>query len=248
MIITCSLAGCATFSIDRVKYYNEIVATVGEKNITRADLLSAYNSYGYTYFASQSNQSEVEAMNSTLDILIDRELLYQYALDNDDKYRPSAYQVNEAIQSMFDTLEQETQTYVNEAKDIFNIESSASATDETEEEETAYLYEDYKYKPRAKVAVRYYQDASKKTISSTETEFKEYYIEYITEDEPTNYETLIDSTYLNNFNSDEVIDAMVQTGQLMSPLLKETSQGGLATTKCGILINRQLKDKYFREG
>ena len=47
---------------------------------------------------------------------------------------------------------------------------------------------------------------------------------------------------------DEVIDAMVQTGQLMSPLLKETSQGGLATTKCGILINRHLKDKYFREG
>lgn len=210
MIITCSLAGCATFSIDRVKYYNEIVATVGEKNITRADLLSAYNSYGYTYFASQSNQSEVEAMNSTLDILIDRELLYQYALDNDDKYRPSAYQVNEAIQSMFDTLEQETQTYVNEAKDIFNIESSASATDETEEEETAYLYEDYKYKPRAKVSVRYYQDASKETISSTETEFKEYYIEYITEDEPTNYETLIDSTYLNNFNSDEVIDAIIE--------------------------------------
>ena len=30
---------------------------------------------------------------------------------------------------------------------------------------------------------------------------------------------------------DEVIDAMVQTGQLMSPLLKETSTGGLATTK-----------------
>lgn len=47
---------------------------------------------------------------------------------------------------------------------------------------------------------------------------------------------------------DEVIDAMVQTGQLMSPLLKETSQGGLATTKCGILINRNLKEIYFKEG
>ena len=47
---------------------------------------------------------------------------------------------------------------------------------------------------------------------------------------------------------DEVIDAMVQTGQLMSPLLKETSMGGLATTKCGILINRRLRDKYFKEG
>lgn len=40
---------------------------------------------------------------------------------------------------------------------------------------------------------------------------------------------------------DEIVDAMVQTGQLMSPLLKETSQGGLAVTKQGILINRELK-------
>lgn len=42
---------------------------------------------------------------------------------------------------------------------------------------------------------------------------------------------------------DEVVDAMVQTGQLMSPLLKETSLGGLATTKSGILINRELQNK-----
>lgn len=40
---------------------------------------------------------------------------------------------------------------------------------------------------------------------------------------------------------DEVINAMVQTGQLMSPLLKETSQGGLAVTKRGILIKEGLK-------
>lgn len=52
----------------------------------------------------------------------------------------------------------------------------------------------------------------------------------------------------SRISADEVVDAMVQTGQLMSPLLKETSQGGLATTKCGILINKELKEKYFKEG
>ena len=46
----------------------------------------------------------------------------------------------------------------------------------------------------------------------------------------------------SKISSDDVIDAMVQTGQLMSPLLKETSQGGLATTKTGILINENLKN------
>lgn len=41
---------------------------------------------------------------------------------------------------------------------------------------------------------------------------------------------------------DEVTDAMVQTGQLMSPLLKESSLGGLATTKTGLEIAQKLKD------
>ncbi|MBN2652159.1 MAG: L-serine ammonia-lyase, iron-sulfur-dependent, subunit alpha [Spirochaetales bacterium] len=40
--------------------------------------------------------------------------------------------------------------------------------------------------------------------------------------------------------ADEVVDALVQTGQLMSPLLKETSQGGLAKTKRGIEIEKGI--------
>lgn len=46
---------------------------------------------------------------------------------------------------------------------------------------------------------------------------------------------------------DEVVDAMVQTGQLMSPLLKETSMGGLATTKSGKSIDASLKKLYFAD-
>lgn len=39
---------------------------------------------------------------------------------------------------------------------------------------------------------------------------------------------------------DEVIDAMEQTGALMSPTLKESSQAGLATTKTGLKIQKQV--------
>lgn len=39
---------------------------------------------------------------------------------------------------------------------------------------------------------------------------------------------------------DEVIDAMEQTGALMSPTLKESSQAGLATTKTGLKIKKQV--------
>ncbi|MFI3242006.1 MAG: L-serine ammonia-lyase, iron-sulfur-dependent, subunit alpha [Alphaproteobacteria bacterium] len=41
---------------------------------------------------------------------------------------------------------------------------------------------------------------------------------------------------------DEVVDALCQTGQLMSPLLKETSLGGLAITKTAL----ELKEKLFK--
>ncbi len=39
---------------------------------------------------------------------------------------------------------------------------------------------------------------------------------------------------------DEVVDAMAQTGALMSPMLKESSQAGLATTKTGLLVKDRL--------
>ena len=39
---------------------------------------------------------------------------------------------------------------------------------------------------------------------------------------------------------DEVIDAMEQTGALMSPTLKESSQAGLATTKTALEVQKQV--------
>ena len=41
---------------------------------------------------------------------------------------------------------------------------------------------------------------------------------------------------------DEVVDAMMQTGELMSPMLKECSQAGLAKTKTAIKIEKDLKN------
>ncbi len=46
---------------------------------------------------------------------------------------------------------------------------------------------------------------------------------------------------------DEVLDAMVQTGQLMSPLLKESSQAGLAKTKTALKIKQKLTDKLGKK-
>lgn len=42
---------------------------------------------------------------------------------------------------------------------------------------------------------------------------------------------------------DEVVDALAQTGQLMSPLLKECSQAGLAKTKTALKIEQKVLSK-----
>lgn len=43
---------------------------------------------------------------------------------------------------------------------------------------------------------------------------------------------------------DEIVDAMVQVGEMMSPRLKESSEGGLATTKTGLKITEELSAKW----
>lgn len=44
--------------------------------------------------------------------------------------------------------------------------------------------------------------------------------------------------------TDEVVDALAQTGQLMSPLLKESSQAGLAKTKTALKIEQKILAKF----
>lgn len=45
---------------------------------------------------------------------------------------------------------------------------------------------------------------------------------------------------------DEVVDAMRQVGQLMAPSLKESSEAGLAVTKTGLEITKNLREKWGR--
>ncbi|MBE5740988.1 MAG: hypothetical protein E7351_00415 [Clostridiales bacterium] len=211
MIVTAGLAGCATFSINKEKYYNEILATVGDTAITRFDVLTAYNSYGQTYYVTQQGMSEDEAIKETLELLIDRESLYQYALSEGDTYKPSAYQVNTAIGEMFDSLDKQMDTYIETAKNILDIEI-VEDSDENTDNETAYKYEDYVYKRRATVKERtvYYTDATKEHKSTTETAYTgvEYYIEYIVEEEPSIGTPYIDKNLLEDFNDTTVVSKL----------------------------------------
>ena len=85
------LTGCSWLKIDNEKFYNAIVASVGDKDFTKRELVTAYNSYGYQYTENFGYSME-EAINYTIGSMIDRYLLLEeikanpaYALTDEDK-------------------------------------------------------------------------------------------------------------------------------------------------------------------
>lgn len=192
MVFACNLAGCASFSVDKDKYYNEVLATVGNTNITRFDLLTAYNSYGKSYYYSQQGQDESTALNSTLDLLIDKESLYQYALTQGDKFKPTAYQVNEIVSDIFDSLDSQMDSYMESAEKILGVTHEDDPEEESESSSTAYLFENYTYTKRAEVV----KDGNS------------YKIVYIAEEEQTVDNPLLEDRYLNNHTEKDIISAI----------------------------------------
>ena len=144
--ISCCLSGCSTFSVNYVKYYNETVAEVNDERISRFDLINAYNNYGYSYYVSQQGKSEKEALSETLNLLIDRKLLSDYAKET---YTLSHYEINEVYKAVLDSLEETFDSYKADAREILELDAIEDADEE--ESETAYKLEDYKYTKRAQL-------------------------------------------------------------------------------------------------
>lgn len=209
MIMTCGLAGCATFSIDKVKYYNEVLAKVGDTNITRFEVLNAYNSYGNSYYVQQMGKSENEAIEETLDLLTDRETLYQYAL-TEAKFKPTTRQINEIADEMFTSLDEQMEEYVATAKSMLNIK--ASKEDETKkEDDKTYPHKDYVYTPRAKLVphTTYYTTAEKTVVSSDPTNFSTttYSISYEKPAED-DYDEVLTEAFLSTSTKEEIVEAI----------------------------------------
>lgn len=195
MIVSCCLTGCSTFSIDYVKFYNETVAVVNEEKISRYDLLNAYNSYGNQYYVTQQGMSEAEAINKTLDTMINRILLADYA-KNDAKYALNEYDINSVYQNVLDSLEESFNSFLASARKIYGVEEKESA-EESASEETSYLKEDYKYAKRAKLVngdiIKYVIDPEAERIETYA--LGELYKDYVTDYASKSTEDIITRLY-----------------------------------------------------
>ena len=152
------LTGCSAFRVDKVKYYNEVLAKVGNDNITRFDLINAYNNYGYSNFVTQGGQSEAEALVSTMDSLVKRKLVYKYAMDN-DKYNLTEYEITKLFNDTMDSLLESFKTNKDTARKIYNLEAKEDTQTEAESKESI-KFSEYNYVKRVQV-VEIEQDGQK---------------------------------------------------------------------------------------
>ena len=202
------LTGCSTFSIDKVKYYNEVLAKVGNDNITRFDLVNAYNNYGYTNYVTQGGQTESQALLSTMDVLVQRKMLVNYAKENQDKYSLSQYELKKLYRETLDYLLESMNGNKESARKIYGLDTPESSVEEAEKPETKKLT-DYKYTSRVDVEV----------VSKTgeggavEKEYKLKFVDTDLEKDEDLIEASIDEKFITNFKSysqDEIVKALLE--------------------------------------
>lgn len=142
MMVNVLFTGCNLLVTDNTKYYEQVVATVGDYEITKFDLLNAYDSYANNYI--QNGATVEQALNATLEALINREVLYKYA---EEKYGDlEDWEESEVWQEVFDFVNGEIRDYVNDIRtkrDLPTITEDNRIEETTSQEETKYIFKDF---------------------------------------------------------------------------------------------------------
>lgn len=135
------LTGCSWLDIDRFKYYNAVVVSVGDKDFYKKDLIEAFSNYGYQYYESYGMSLE-ESVNSTISSMIDRYLLLE-TIKADEKYDISLEESNKIKQQAFNYMRDSVYSYETKirkewGKEIVSDTSSSTDTDSLRDAEETY--------------------------------------------------------------------------------------------------------------
>ena len=144
-----AFAGCALFERD-VKYYNnQTVAridttTTQDIEITKKDLMDAFNSYGYQYVTS-FNYSLKEAYDQTLELLINREIVAEMSRQRfgdltdheEDQIRKTSF---EAVERGLREIEKEIR---KEKNWVLESEEATTSTEDTPKGQIYTPYQKY---------------------------------------------------------------------------------------------------------
>ena len=134
------LSGCDLISLNEAKYYSTVVVTVGDTEFTKEDLTSRFNTVGSDYI--DQGYSIEEAMQYTIDSLVNRELLLQKA--HQVLGDLSQYDKNAVWQEVYDYINGQLKELEGQIKAEWGIISPSSE----EEEDNTVSYDPYSpYEP-----------------------------------------------------------------------------------------------------
>lgn len=127
-------SGCSLVTLDKNRYLNETVASVVDKenpnfriDITKKELISAYNSYGY-YYTQYYNYTSEKAIEQTLNLLINRKITITEA---EKIYSDGLSEAEKTYlwQETADALESNFKSYLNDVLGITNSSSNSESED-----------------------------------------------------------------------------------------------------------------------
>ena len=189
------LTGCSLVGRNEKKYYEAVVCTItyqdGEtEEITKRDLINAYNSYGYNYVENYGYEMK-KAIETTLDTIVDNRLTIR-AVENHYKNNPTEGKMlneNETTyiwDKTYDAIYSNLRTYFNE------VTGNKEYGEETEEEKNASVYAPYEkqaYLEKVDGAYVIKKKVSASTIRETYKARKvgEVYVDYDFVDAEGNY-------------------------------------------------------------
>ena len=130
------LSGCSLFSVNTAKYLDQVVASVGDIEITKEQLIGVYNNYSST-LVDDYGYTNTEAVDYCLDLLINREIMLSQAkdeivLNQTDK--------NTALIDTYDYLIEQLADYESEVRSEWERTSTLGSETDAEASTT---YEEY---------------------------------------------------------------------------------------------------------
>ena len=132
--------GCNLFDTNNYNSLNAVVATSGDIEITREQLVNAYNSSGY-YYDNYYGYTREQALRMTIDDLINRQYLLGYveSLEKTDaRYKLTDSEKYTVIQETWSYIDSSIQTVVEEVKKDLGLSSTELSTEEESEDTAEY--------------------------------------------------------------------------------------------------------------
>ena len=230
MSFTFLLAGCDLFPRNQTEYLNRTVATLEYKDgtvdkITTKHFINAYNSYGYSLV---QNGTEIEdALEQTMQVLINRRVMLNEAKKNVD-IEPFVREIlNETYESVVSNIES--------FEDEVETEWYGETPEDESSEDKKVVYEEYKQK--AKVVV----------VDG------EYKIELIEEEDVAqtkNFKTISEvvdavmNVYYNDNSNVTATKIKKEAFRRYVAVLKANEKGLNLSTNVKDVFERQVKDVY----